>query len=73
VTAEQVRQAKGKAPFKPFSIYLSDQRRFEIPQPDFVWVMPGGRTLGIAHPNGAAEIVDLVHVTSLKLNGGVEN
>jgi hypothetical protein len=69
VTAEQVRQAKEKAPFKAFTIFLSDQRRFEIPHPDFVWVMPGGRTLGIAHPNGAAEIVDLVYVTSLKLNG----
>jgi hypothetical protein len=46
-----------------------DQRRFEILHPDFVWVRRGGRTFGIAHPNGAAEIVDLVHLTSLKLNG----
>jgi hypothetical protein len=73
VTAEQVREAKDKAPFKPFTIYLSDQRRFQIPHSDFVWVMPGGRTIGIAHPNGAAEIVDLVHVTSLKLNGVGDN
>ena len=73
VTAEQVREAREKAPFKPFTIYLSDQRRFEIPHPDFVWVMPGERTLGIAHPNGAAEIVDLVHISSLKLNGVRDN
>ena len=69
MTAEQVRKAREKAPFKAFTIYLSDQRRFEIPHPDFVWVMPGGRTIGIADEKGAAEIVDLVHVTSLKLNG----
>lgn len=69
MTAEQVRKAREKAPFKAFTIYLSDQRRFEIPHPDFVWVMPGGRTIGIADETGAAEIVDLVHVTSLKLNG----
>jgi len=68
-TAEQVRKAREQAPFKAFTIYLSDQRRFEIPHPDFLWVMPGGRTIGIADENGAAEIVDLVHVTSLKLNG----
>jgi hypothetical protein len=73
VTAEQVGEAKDKAPFKPFTIYLSGERRFQIPHPDFVWVMPGGRTIGIAHPNGAAEIVDLVHVTSLKLNGVGDN
>ena len=69
MTAEQVREAREKAPFKAFTIYLSDQRRFDIPHPDFVWVMPGGRTIGIAHENGAAEIVDLMHITSLKLNG----
>ena len=69
MTAEQVRKAREQAPFKAFMIYLSDQRRFEIPHPDFLWVMPGGRTIGIADENGAAEIVDLVHVRSLKLNG----
>ncbi len=72
MTAEQVRKAREKAPFKPFTIYLSDQRRFEIPHQDFIWIVPGGRTIGIADESGAVEIVDLVHVTSLKLNGGEE-
>ena len=31
--------------------------------------MPGGRTIAIADEKGAAEIIDLAHVTSLKLNG----
>jgi hypothetical protein len=52
---------------------LSDQRRFEIPHQDFVWIVPGGRTIGIADEHGTVEIVDLVHVTSLKLNGGGES
>ncbi len=69
MTAEQVRKAREKAPFKPFTIYLSDQRRFEIPHQDFVWIVPGGRTIGIADEAGAVEIVDLVHVTTLKLTG----
>jgi hypothetical protein len=73
MTAEQVRKAREQAPFKAFTIYLSDQRRFEIPHQDFLWVMPGGRTIGIADENGAAEIVDLVHVTSLNLNGAKES
>ncbi len=72
MTAEQVRKAREKAPFKPFTIYLSDQRHFQIPHQDFVWIVPGGRTIGIADEAGAVEIVDLVHVTSLKLNGGHE-
>lgn len=70
MTAEQLRKAREKAPFKPFTIYLSDQRRFQIPHQDFVWIVPGGRTIGIADEAGAVEIVDLVHITSIKLNGG---
>jgi hypothetical protein len=70
MTAEQVRKAREKAPFKPFTVYLSDQRCFQIPHQDFIWVVPGGRTIGIADETGAVETVDLVHVTSLKLNGG---
>ena len=69
MTAEQVRKAREQAPFKSFTIHLSDQRQFEIPHPDFLWVMPAGRTIAIAGEKGAAEIIDLVHVTSLKLNG----
>jgi hypothetical protein len=72
MTADQVRKAREKAPFRPFTIYLSDQRRFEIRHPDFLWIVPGGRTVGIADENGAVEIIDLVHVTSVKLNGGEE-
>jgi hypothetical protein len=38
MTAEQVRKAREQAPFKPFTIYLSDQRRFEINHQDSLWV-----------------------------------
>ena len=72
MTAEQLRKAREKAPFKPFTIYLSDQRRFQIPHQDFMWVVPGGRTIGIADQSGAVEIIDLIDVTSLKLNGDEE-
>lgn len=68
MTAEQIRKARERAPFRPFTIYLSDQRRFEIRHQDFLWVMPGGRTIGIADESGAAEIVDLMHVTGVKLD-----
>ena len=69
MTAEQVRHSRDQAPFKPFTLFLSDQRRFEVKHPDFLWVMPGGRSIAIAHENGAAEIIDLIHVACLKTNG----
>jgi len=70
MTADQVKKAQERAPFERFTLYLSDQRRFEIPHPDFLWVIPGGRTIAVADEQGAAELIDLVHVTSLKVNGG---
>jgi hypothetical protein len=56
MTAEQVKQARENAPFKPFTLFLSDQRKFEIQHPDLLWIIPGGRSIAIAHENGAAEM-----------------
>ena len=69
MTYEQIRVAREQAPFRPFTLYLSDQRSFHIGHPDFLWLVPGGRTVALAHPDGAVEILDLVHVTSLKSSG----
>jgi len=67
---DQIDELLETRPFKPFTIYLSDQRHFQIPHQDFIWIVPGGRRIGVADEAGAVEIVDLVHVTSLKLNAG---
>jgi len=69
MTAERLKKAREQAPFKPFALFLSDQRKFEVRHPDFLWIVPGGRTIGIADQTGAVELIDLFHVTSLKLNG----
>jgi hypothetical protein len=68
-TAGQVKRAREKAPFTPFTICLSEQRRFENTASGFVWVMPGGLRIGIADEKGAAEIADLVHVVCVELHG----
>lgn len=73
MTAEQVRKAREHAPFKPFTLFLTGQRKFEIRHPDFLWVIPGGRSIAIADENGAAEIIDLLHVTSLRTNGATKS
>jgi len=66
---DQIRVAKEQAPFRPFTLFLSNQRQFQITHPDFLWLVPGGRTIALAHDSGAIEIVDLVHITSLKSGG----
>ena len=67
MTAEQIRRAHAQTPFKPFSVFLSDQRHFPVAHPEYLWLIPGGRTIGIADDSGAVEIIDLVYVTSLRL------
>jgi hypothetical protein len=72
MTAEQIKKAREHAPFRPFTVFVSDQRRFEIRHPDYVWIVPGGRLIGIADDSGSVELIDLVHVTSLRTNGSAE-
>ena len=67
--AEQVKKAKEEAPFKPFRLFLSDQRSFLIQHPDFLWIIPGGRTIAVADSAGAVELIDLLHVSSLQIDG----
>ena len=67
--AEDIKKVREEAPFKPFTVFLSDQRRFEIRHPDFIWVVPGGRTIGIADQNGLVDWIDVVHVTGIKREG----
>jgi hypothetical protein len=69
MTAEQVKKARDGAPFKPFRLFLSDQRSFQIEHPDFLWIIPGGRNIAVADTSGAIEVIDLFHVSSLRING----
>ena len=65
---EQVKKAHAHIPFRPFTICMSDQRRFEIQHPEYLWIIPGGRTVAVADEAGAVELIDLVHVSSLRLS-----
>lgn len=65
----QIKAAKEQAPFRPFTLFISDQRQFEVKHPNFLWLVPGERTIALAHDDGGVEILDLVHVTSLKQGG----
>ena len=64
--ADDVRKAREQIPFKPFTIFVSDQRQFEVSHPDFLWIIPGGRAIGISDQNGLVDIIDLMHVTGVK-------
>ncbi len=69
MTAEQIKKAQEQAPFRPYTLFLSDQRKVVIGHPDYLWLVPGGRNIAVADDHGAVEVVDLLHVTSVRIGG----
>lgn len=71
MTVEQVRQLYEATPFEPFVIHLADGRKIPVVSREFILIVPKGRMLVVAEPNGKLHHVDLLLVTDLvsKLNG----
>ena len=55
--------------FKPFTLYLSDGRSFDVPHPDFINVSPTGRMLIVYQPDESFEMIDILLVTSFETFG----
>jgi hypothetical protein len=69
MTIEELRKVHQASPFRPFTIYLADQRSFFIPHRDFLSHSPGtGRTVIVYDNNGSFDILDLLLVTDIKLH-----
>jgi hypothetical protein len=64
MTTEQIRKFHQARPFLPFEIYLADGRSVKVNHPEMLAL--GGRTIAVFDEPEAAEIIDLLLVTSLK-------
>ena len=76
MTTNQIKQLHEAQPFKPFTIHLADGSKLPVPHPEFMWVMPSGRTVFVAlgdDEEDAAAIVDLLLVTKLTVSKGRRN
>jgi hypothetical protein len=69
MTAEPIKKAQEQRSFRPYHLHLSHQRSFLVEHPEFLWLVPGGRNIALADTPSAIEVIDLIHVTSLKING----
>jgi hypothetical protein len=66
MTIDQLRKAVRAEPFRPFTISLTDGRRFDVPHREFIWIPPeAARTIGVAGSGEDYSIIDLLLVTSL--------
>jgi hypothetical protein len=66
MTTEQLRAVHAARPFKPFEIHLADGRTLTVEHPEMLLQSQTGRTIAVARPDDAIEIVDLLLVVSLK-------
>jgi hypothetical protein len=56
-------------PFKPFMLVLPNDRKLDVPHPEFIAISPQGHAAVVWHEDGGGEHVDLRLVVSLKTNG----
>jgi hypothetical protein len=49
---------------------LTDGRAVEVPHPEFLAVIPPGRTVIVTKVQGSFEIVNMVQVSSLEVGNG---
>ncbi len=70
MTTEQIRKCHLARPFKPFSLRLSDGREYGVSHPESMIFFQSGRTIVVAAPDDTLEVIDLLLVASLHLEGG---
>lgn len=63
---EMIRQ-KVHGAFRPFTLHLSDGRKFPVPHPDFILV--GKNMVIINNDQDVAQYIDAFHIVSLEESG----
>ena len=67
MNAEAIRLFLKRDPFEPFTIHMTDGRKFEVKHRDFVFLPPGWETTAIvAFPKGLFDFVYIRNITSIQ-------
>jgi hypothetical protein len=70
MTIEELRRQWSAAPFRPFRLHLDDGREYRVDHPEFLSFSRSGRTIAVSDVDDAFEIIDLLHVVSLRIGNG---
>jgi hypothetical protein len=73
VTVEEMKRIHAKRPFIPFVLRTVDGNEYAVPHPELMSFSTSGRTIAVATPDGAHEIIDLLLVTSVPIGNGKKN
>ncbi|MEQ8209382.1 MAG: hypothetical protein RH917_06075 [Lacipirellulaceae bacterium] len=72
MVTEQVRNLHNARPFKPFTLHVADGDRLRVKSPEFMWMTPGGRTLYVSQGDEQVAILDMLLVTQVTIDNGME-
>ncbi len=71
MTITQVRRVAKAEPFIPFTVSLTDGRRFRVRHPECIWIPPeASRTFQVVESGEDYSIIDLLLVTSIDFGDG---
>ena len=56
---ESLREVIHAQPFRPFSLMLADGTRLPVPHPEWVWLLPAGRTVGWSDQDERVKLLDI--------------
>jgi len=59
VRAESLREVVRAQPFRPFSLILANGERLSVPHPEWVWLLPAGRTIGWSDQDERVKLLDV--------------
>jgi len=66
---EKLNELWHASPFVPFTIHLSDGRKFEIPHPDFFMLPPNSSLMVVTELSGRFHIINGRGIVSVSVQG----
>jgi hypothetical protein len=69
INAEEIRNLQKQAPFRPFSLHMSDGRTFTIRHPEQIFVLRNKVVIGLpetAEIPDKTENLSILHITSVE-------
>jgi hypothetical protein len=69
MTITEFRNLLCAEPFREFTINLTDGRSIPVKHREFALPSPSGRTVIVYQPDDSFDVIDLLLVTSLSVNG----
>lgn len=69
MTISEFRNMLSAQPFRPFAVHLADGRSIPVKHREFALPSPSGRTVIVYQPDDSFDIIDMLLVTSLTVNG----